>query len=59
LPFRIALGISAIAILIPANAFPGAEMLDWAGLGAALVLAGFDLMRSRTARMVSTAQTTP
>jgi TRAP transporter 4TM/12TM fusion protein len=58
-PFRIALGVSALTILIPPSAFPGAEMLDWAGLGAAVLLAGYDLMRSRAARIASAAQTTP
>jgi TRAP-type uncharacterized transport system fused permease subunit len=50
LPMRLLMAGAAIAILIPANAFPGAEMLDWVGLGAAVILAGFDFMRSRAAR---------
>jgi TRAP-type uncharacterized transport system fused permease subunit len=47
---RIGFGAAALAILIPPNAFPGAAMLDWIGLGAAAVLAGYDFVRSRTGR---------
>ena len=49
-PMRMALGAAAIAILIPQHVFPGADVLDWIGLGAAVLLAGFDFMRSRAAR---------
>jgi TRAP-type uncharacterized transport system fused permease subunit len=55
-PMRIAMGVAAVAILIPANAFPGAEALDWLGLGLAVILAGVDLVRSRAAKS-STLQT--
>jgi TRAP-type uncharacterized transport system fused permease subunit len=50
MPMRLLMGAAALAILIPANAFPGAEMLDWIGLVGAVLLAGFDFMRSRAAR---------
>jgi TRAP transporter 4TM/12TM fusion protein len=39
---RILFGAAALAILIPANAFPGAQLLDWIGLGGALVLLALD-----------------
>ncbi len=50
LPFRIAAGAASIAILIPANAFRGAEVLDWAGLGGAILLLVYDVLRSRNGR---------
>jgi hypothetical protein len=49
LPIRIAFGAAALAILVPPNAFPGADMLDWVGLACAAVLAGLNYMRSRLA----------
>jgi TRAP-type uncharacterized transport system fused permease subunit len=42
-------GAAALAILIPPQAFPGAEVLDWIGLTAAVVLLGLNFMRSRSA----------
>jgi TRAP transporter 4TM/12TM fusion protein len=50
LPLRIAMAISAVTILVPPNAFPGAGMLDWIGLAAAVIIVGFDFARSRIAR---------
>jgi TRAP-type uncharacterized transport system fused permease subunit len=49
LPFalRLAFGAAALAILIPPNAFAGAELLDWVGLAASLVVLAIDYMRSR------------
>jgi TRAP transporter 4TM/12TM fusion protein len=44
---RLLFGAAALAILIPPNAFPGAEMLDWIGLAASIGMLGFDFMRSR------------
>ena len=46
---RMLFGASALAILIPPNAFPGAAALDWIGLGAAVALlaVNFALARSR------------
>jgi TRAP transporter 4TM/12TM fusion protein len=49
-PYRIALGVTALAILMPPNAFPAAATLDWIGLAAGIVLAGYDLLRSRRER---------
>ncbi len=43
-------GAAAIAILIPANAFPGAQALDWIGLGGALVLLGMQFAESKARR---------
>ena len=48
-PLRIAFGVSAVAILLPPNAFPGADILDWVGLASATALAGLNFMRSRVA----------
>jgi TRAP transporter 4TM/12TM fusion protein len=49
-PIRLLMGAAALAILIPANAFPGAEVLDWVGLTSAVAVAGFDFYRSRNGR---------
>ncbi len=38
---------AALAILIPANAFPGAHTLDWVGLGGAVILLVINFARSR------------
>jgi hypothetical protein len=35
---QIICGAAALAILIPANAFPGAEVLDWIGLGSSVAI---------------------
>jgi TRAP transporter 4TM/12TM fusion protein len=47
---RLCCGAAALAILLPPNAFPGAEMLDWVGLGAGLALLAYDYARSRAGR---------
>jgi TRAP transporter 4TM/12TM fusion protein len=44
---RLVFGAAALAILIPPNAFPGADMLDWIGLGASVAMLTFDYLRSR------------
>jgi TRAP-type uncharacterized transport system fused permease subunit len=44
---RMVYGACALAILIPPNAFPGAEYLDWIGLGMAAVVVGLDYLRGR------------
>jgi TRAP transporter 4TM/12TM fusion protein len=46
-PARLFFGVAALAILIPPNAFPGAGILDWIGLGASITILGFDFLRSR------------
>ena len=56
LMMRILLGASALAILLPPHVFPGADLIDWIGLGAAVLLTGFDLIRSRAARPVAAVQ---
>ena len=40
-------GAAALAILIPPNAFPGAGILDWLGLGGGVTLTGYEFARSR------------
>ncbi len=54
-PYRIALGAAALAILMPPNAFAAAATLDWIGLAAGVLLAGFDFLRRRTARIAAAA----
>jgi TRAP-type uncharacterized transport system fused permease subunit len=49
-PLRVAYGVAAVTILVPPNAFPGADMLDWVGLGCAAVLVGVNFVRSRAGR---------
>jgi TRAP transporter 4TM/12TM fusion protein len=44
---RIACGAASLAILIPPNAFPGAEILDWFGLAGSVLVLALDYMRSR------------
>ncbi len=53
LALRFALGAASLAILIPPNAFPGAEILDWFGLAGSLVALAIAYMRGR-ARMSNT-----
>jgi TRAP transporter 4TM/12TM fusion protein len=52
-PMRIAFGASALAILIPQHAFPGAEFLDWFGLGGAIAALAFNWMQSRTQKQTA------
>jgi TRAP-type uncharacterized transport system fused permease subunit len=40
-------GAVAVAIVLPPNAFPGADVLDWIGLGAGAALLAADFLRSR------------
>jgi TRAP-type uncharacterized transport system fused permease subunit len=44
---RLGFGAVALAILIPPNAFSGAEMLDWIGLATAALLLGFHYLHGR------------
>ncbi|HVZ51870.1 MAG TPA: TRAP transporter fused permease subunit, partial [Pseudolabrys sp.] len=46
-PMRIACGVAALAILIPPHAFPGAEVLDWIGLAAAIAVLTLNRMQAR------------
>ena len=52
---RLCFGVAALAILVPPNAFPGAHILDWAGLGASIAVLGFDFLRSRSGAPASPA----
>ncbi|MCW5692453.1 MAG: TRAP transporter fused permease subunit [Pseudolabrys sp.] len=44
---RLAFGAAGVAILIPPHVFPGAEWLDWAGLGGAVLLLAFNWLQGR------------
>jgi TRAP transporter 4TM/12TM fusion protein len=48
LPARMLYGAAALAILIPADAFRGAGLLDWIGLGGSVALLAFDYLRARS-----------
>ncbi|MGD9924916.1 MAG: TRAP transporter large permease subunit, partial [Pseudorhodoplanes sp.] len=50
LAMRIGFGAAALAILMPPNAFPGAEYLDWIGLGASVTVLSLNYVRSRSLR---------
>jgi TRAP-type uncharacterized transport system fused permease subunit len=50
---RLCFGAAAIAILVPQNAFPGADVLDWIGLSGGAGLLVFDFLRSRAGRRVA------
>ncbi len=52
LPLRFGFGAAALAILIPPHAFPGAEALDWIGLGGAILVLGINHLQSRLAKQV-------
>jgi TRAP transporter 4TM/12TM fusion protein len=47
LAFRIVCGAASLAILIPPNAFPHADVLDWFGLAGAIAVIAFDYLRTR------------
>jgi TRAP transporter 4TM/12TM fusion protein len=55
-PLRVAFAAAAVTILVPPNAFPGADSIDWIGLGVAVVLVGYDYLRSRNGRRAATQQ---
>ena len=57
LPLRLAFGAVALAILIPQHAFPGADMLDWIGLGGAVVVLAFNYIQGRAGKNAATPQT--
>jgi TRAP-type uncharacterized transport system fused permease subunit len=50
LPMRLLFGAASLAILVPPNAFPGAELLDWLGLAGSIAVLGFNFLRSRAVR---------
>jgi TRAP transporter 4TM/12TM fusion protein len=53
LPMRFAFGAAALAILIPPRAFAGADLLDWAGLGGAVLLLGYNWMQARAEKQMA------
>jgi TRAP transporter 4TM/12TM fusion protein len=54
-PARVAFVCIAVIILLPPNAFAGADVLDWIGLGAAVVALSLDFVRSRNASRLAAA----
>lgn len=52
-PMRIAFGASALAILIPPHAFPGSGVLDWFGLGGAVVVLALNWVQSRAQKQTA------
>ena len=56
LPLRLGFGASALAILIPQHAFPGAGTLDWFGLGGAIIVLTFNYLQSRAAKQAAAPQ---
>jgi TRAP-type uncharacterized transport system fused permease subunit len=44
---RLSFGAASLAILMPPNAFPGADILDWFGLGGAVALLTMNYLSSR------------
>lgn len=55
-PLRIAFGAAALAILIPQHAFPGADLLDWIGLGSAIAVLSINFVQSRTTKQTPAPQ---
>jgi TRAP transporter 4TM/12TM fusion protein len=47
---RVTFASASLAILLPPNAFPGAELLDWIGLGGSAAILAFNYARSRSRR---------
>ena len=47
MPMRVGFGAAALAILIPPHAFAGAEVLDWIGLGGAVLAIAANLTHMR------------
>ncbi|MGI8526258.1 MAG: TRAP transporter permease [Pseudolabrys sp.] len=50
LPGRLIFGLASIAILIPQHVFPGADIMDWVGLGAAALGLGLHYLQTRAGR---------
>jgi TRAP transporter 4TM/12TM fusion protein len=48
LAMRLVFAAAALAILIPQTAFPGADVLDWIGLGGSVLLLVFNFMQRRS-----------
>jgi len=56
LPMRFVFAAAAVAILIPPRAFPGAGMLDWIGLAAAIAALALNFMQSRASKQAAAPQ---
>ncbi len=56
LPMRIAFGLAGLAILIPQHAFPGADVLDWAGLAGAIAALAINYVQSRAGKRTAAPQ---
>jgi TRAP transporter 4TM/12TM fusion protein len=56
LPMRIAYAVAAVVILIPQHAFAGAALLDWIGLGGAVVVLAFNFLQSRAKKQTAAPQ---
>jgi TRAP transporter 4TM/12TM fusion protein len=56
LPMRIAFGAAGLAILIPQHAFPGADLLDWAGLAGAIAALTINYIQSRAGKRTAAPQ---
>jgi TRAP-type uncharacterized transport system fused permease subunit len=50
---RLAFAATGVAILIPPHVFPGAEWLDWTGLGGAVALLAFNWLQSRAGKQTA------
>ena len=53
LPMRIAFVAAALAILIPPHAFPGADLMDWAGLAGAVAALALNFVQSRAGKQAA------
>ena len=53
---RLAFGAAALAILIPQHAFPGADMLDWIGLGGAVAVLAINYVQNRAGKRTAAPQ---
>jgi TRAP-type uncharacterized transport system fused permease subunit len=51
---RIAFGAAALTILLPPNAFAGADVLDWIGLAGSLAMLALNYLQSRRKMAVAT-----
>jgi TRAP transporter 4TM/12TM fusion protein len=53
---RICYGVAALVILLPPGTFPGADILDWIGLGASIAILAVDYLRRRQQLLAATSQ---
>ncbi len=52
-PLRLAFGAAALAVLVPPQAFAGADLLDWIGLAAAIGLLSFNYVQGRAGKQTA------